>query len=77
MGQSSLAGGTLKRASSRSSAARCLHAGLCVGQWFAWHAAALQYLTSMHDLHTLRLAPPATPLSAQQLFDVILQVQFK
>ena len=32
MGQSSLAGGSLNSASSRSSAARCLQSFLCVGQ---------------------------------------------
>jgi hypothetical protein len=34
MGHSSFAGGSLKRASSRSSAARILHSFLCFGQWF-------------------------------------------
>jgi hypothetical protein len=67
MGQSSLAGGSLNRASSRSSAARCLHNCLCFGHCFLWQS-ALQYLTSIHDLHALRLTtPPSLPHSAQQL----------
>ena len=66
MGQSSFAGGSLKSASSRSSAVRRLHSFLCVAQCFFWQT-ALQYLTLIHDLHTLRLTPPSSPHSAQQL----------
>jgi hypothetical protein len=65
MGQSSFGGGSLKSASSRSSAARNLHAILCFGQCLCWHA-ALQYLTCIHALQTLRLTlPPSSPHSAQ------------
>ena len=68
MGQSSFGGGSLNSASSRSSATRCLHAALCLGQCFFWHS-ALQYLAAIHDLHILRLAPPSLssslPHSAQ------------
>ena len=65
MGQSSLAGGSLNSTSSCSSAACCLHSALCVDQCFRWQS-ALQYLTSIHDLHVLRLTPPSTPHSEQQ-----------
>jgi hypothetical protein len=72
MRQSSFGGGSLKRASSCNSAARCLHGFLCFGQWFCWHL-RLQYLTSIHDLHALRLtpSPSSTPQSAQ-LIDCIV-----
>ena len=70
MGQSSFGGGSLKRASLRNAAARCLHRFLCFGQWFRWHI-GLQYLTSIHGLHIFRLAPPSTPQSAQ-LIDCIV-----
>jgi hypothetical protein len=67
MGQSSFGGGSLNKDTSRSSAARNLHAALCVGQCFFWHS-ALQYLTFIHDLHILRLTtpPPSSPHWAQQ-----------
>ena len=64
--QSSLAGGSLNSASSCSSAARRLHSILWVAQCFLWPVAS-RYLTSIHDLHVLRLMPtPSTPQSAQQ-----------
>ena len=66
IGQSSLASGYLNSASSCSSAAGSLHSILWVAQCFLWHV-ALQYLTSIHDLHLLRLTPtPLTPQLAQQ-----------
>jgi len=75
MGHSSFGGGSLKRASSCNSAARCLHGFLCFGQWFRWHV-GLQYLTSIHDLHALRLMP--SPFSSvpqlAQLIDCIVNV---
>ena len=74
MGHSSLAGGSLNRASSRSSAARTLQIFLWVAQWFFWQI-ALQYLTCMHDMHALRLTPPSLPHSAQQL-DVIFLLTY-
>ena len=59
MGQSSLAGGSLKRSSSCNSAAHCLHGFLCFGQCFHFRwLLGLQYLTSIHNLHALRLKPP-------------------
>jgi hypothetical protein len=66
MGQSSLAGGSLNSASSRSSTARILQSFLCFGQCFLWHVAP-QYLIVIHSLHVLRLTPPSSPHSAQQL----------
>ena len=73
MGQSSLAGGSLNSALSHISAARSLHSFLCFGQWFFWQL-ALQYLTTIHDLHALSLItpPPSPPHSAQQLVVIIL-----
>ena len=67
IGQSSLGGGSLNSASSRSSAALILQSCLCFGQCFFWHS-ALQYLTCIHDLHVFRLTPPpaSLPHSAQQ-----------
>lgn len=55
--QSSLGGGCLKRALSRSSEARCLHAFLCFGQCALWQEAS-QYFTSLQPLHALRPSPP-------------------
>jgi hypothetical protein len=47
---------------------------LCVGQCFFWHL-ALQYLTSRHDLHALRLtkpSPSSLPHSAQLVVVIYL-----
>jgi hypothetical protein len=44
----------------------CIASLLCCDQWFRWHV-GLQYLTCIHDLHTLRLSTPFMPHSAQQL----------
>lgn len=73
MGHSSVAGGSLNRATSCSSAACCLHSILCFVQLFFWHA-VVQYLTSIHDLHVLRLTmpPSSLPHSAQQGFVAIV-----
>ena len=56
IGHSSFGGGSLKRASSCSSAARFLHSFLCLGQCALWHVTS-QCLTSLHGLHVLRLSP--------------------
>jgi len=49
MGQSSFGGGSLNSALSHSSAARNLHAALCVSQCLCWHSA---FGVAIFDLHT-------------------------
>ena len=65
IGESSFDGGSLNNASSRSSAARC-YIVFCASTNDS-HV-GLQYLTSIHDLHALRIivSPPSSPHSAQQ-----------
>ena len=73
MGQSCFGGGSLNSASSLvvlRLVIYCLFCAFANDSFCAWHCST--YLTSIHDLHVLRLPPPSSPQSAQQLVDVII-----
>ena len=67
IGHSSGGGGSLNSSSSCNSATLLSHAFLCFERCFFLHA-ALQYLTSLHLLHVLRL-PPSLPHDAHAVVE--------